>query len=657
MRRPFPASIIAGTLLFLGLLTGVHAETITIRSPLPPDQETADRLIINSHYQSDHLGVLQRSGADQPSRPTGTYFLALTLMKRGFFARAARVLEDYLQNNGPDDRWWGEALKNYIDLSRILPGLTVPVPETVDTGIPDDAAVRLAAYLLEEGQTKRAGDLLAFRREAALPQTSLSILTEAKWSVVSNSREDSVSVLQSYRSSETSGITDLIYLIRGFSHLELKDHEGARHSFLTLPPSSPFAPEALYGLGWALIRLGDLTGAAVRFQELMESFPYSEISRQAAVDLAVIYRDLGLYGNAGEILTREVKRLSDYRQWLRSLTERDFGTGSDLFVLLEAAVDGDVPPEETLARTPSFIRNWIIETAKDRTVTRSTFLIKGVNQMEKDIEKLSRMHGKAVDLFRWEIDWLAGESKNITSIKESLERAQERLPSFQAELAAAFENASLKDFASDRVMDLLGRVSTLQKKMDVAQADISKIGAFSTVIERIRSASPASTEEERQLNIIRENAYRGLIDSRQRLTGIRSEIKGIEGKIWLLVKGEAVRYESNIRSRVIGEMMTLQRLMHKLNRALELLRDRRQRLSEAEREVDTTIGRLQSPLVRDLDDVRSSLFHQRTARILELADQKAAELDRAEALALYTAADIEIQRMDEVLKAMQEVVP
>ena len=656
MKKPLIAALLGFLFLCIGLQDQTRAESLSFRTPLPPDQEAVDRLIINSHFNYDHLGVIGKSTDGPPPGSAGTYYLAQTLVDSGFFSRSARILGNFLQKHAPEDPWWGESLIRYIALSRMLPDLRVPVPDGMARKIPDEPALHFAAYLLERGDIERSRNILAARREANPPPTSLSVLTEARLETLSNNLDESVKILRSFRSPETSAATDLVYLIKGYSYLESNEPRKARQAFLAIPPSSPFSPDALYGLAWSFIRTGDLTGAAVRFQELLNIFPFSSSSQQAALELAVTYRELGLYRNAAQVLDDEGRRLTEYSQWLRSLTERDLKSGGDLSILLTSAIIGDPPPEDILERTPAFIRSWIIDAVSNRIISRSTWLLRGTDRMKEETARLARHHRDALDRFQWEIDWSTDESREMSSITNSLRSARRRLPSFREDLFAALEKTSLEDFAPERAIDMIGRVSALRRRLKTTQSDISRVREFSSVIEKIRGSSPA-TDKERQLNRIRESAYRGLIGTRERLTGIRSELRAFEGRIWLLVKGEAVRHETDAVERIANEGMNLQRLTDKTRKALEQLSLRGEKLSEAKDEAEKRMDHLETAINSRLDDISLRILSLRNRTALDLAGRKADELDDTRAFVIYTAADIEIQRMDEVLRAMQEAVP
>ncbi len=656
MTRSLTAAILTVALVCPGLVNRTQADSILLRAPLPPDRNLVDRLIITDHFRSDRIGMMRRSEEGQFSGAKGVSYRARSLSETGFFNRAAQILKTYFREAQPEDPLWADSLMLYIDITRVVPGLPVPFSPSLDERIPLRAADRFAAFLLDRGETARAANLIARRRKSGLEPTPLSVMTAAGIEASESGLDQSLSVLQGFRTPETSGATDLVYLMLGFTYLEVQDHRGSRQAFLAIPPDSPFAAEALFGLGWSLIRDDELTGAAVRLQELLDKHPYSPLSRQAALDLALIYRELGLYDNAAQIMKGEIRRIKEFRDWLRSLTGRDLRPGSDFSMILDSVARGESPPLEALNRVPSFIRAWLAEVAADRRIIRMTRLLKAADQMRGEIGKLEGVLRNALMLFDWEARWNDDRTREMGTIENSLQSAQLSLPSSREYLARSLEQASLERFANQRVIEILGRVSTIDRQLGSTQSDVSKVSSFSEVIEKIRDSSP-DTEEGKALYRIRENAYTGLIESREKLTGLRSELKALEGRIWLLVKGEAVRYESRAGERITGQTTDAGRIKEKAGTVLDRLQDREIRLQGAISDVKADLNRMESPIKERLGDIRSRVLSQRTVRILHLAQKTSKNLDEAEALALFTAADIEIKRMDETLKALQEVVP
>jgi hypothetical protein len=188
------------------------------------------------------------------------------------------------------------------------------------------------------------------------------------------------------------------------------------------------------------------------------------------------------------------------------------------------------------------------------------------------------------------------------------------------------------------------------------ETNVEKISGFSPVISSLKELSTI-TGEEKQLNRIRENAYEGLVSSRNSLKDIRSDLKALEGRVWLHAKGEARRTEMNITDRVLGISTRIVRLQEKTRETQNLLTVRLSLLTKSREELNSHLGRLKIVLSKNLSDLESDLRNLQITTLQHVAGEVRAVLEEEEAKAVFSAADIEIMKIENNLRAMQENIP
>ena len=264
------------------------------------------------------------------------------------------------------------------------------------------SALYLGSLLQQEGKGKRALALFQSVKKDGTDHDALAAAALARNYAMINRWGDSASILASFKTVETTAVADLIYLLRGYDYLESGNFKLARSSVLALPPSSPYAPEALHGQSWVLIRRGDLSGAAVRLQELIDNYPDSTAAREGVIDLALCYRELGLFDNATQLLGRESKYLTEVCEWLKSLRVSDFKPGSHLSALLDEAFHGMKPDPEILGKTPGFILQWLIQDARDPQVQWTSTLIDGGSKLLNEAARIEKKGAESVELLKRE---------------------------------------------------------------------------------------------------------------------------------------------------------------------------------------------------------------------------------------------------------------
>jgi len=645
------------SLLFL-ITTGIAPVragiTLDGRRWAPLDQGLLDRLVIGRYMKNDVMDVIRLTSTTRSVGVKALYYRGEALRSLGLFSRAAEAYAGAIAAKSPEEPLWNASLVRYIQLMGSMPGLPPPpVPPDLDGRITDKTALYLGSLLLREGKGKRAIALFESVKKDGTDQSALATAAIAQSYAALNRWEDSASILASFKTTETTPITDLIYLLRGYDYLESGNLKLARSSFLALPPSSPYAPEALHGQSWVLIRRDDLTGAAVRLQELIYNYPDSPAARKGVIDLALCYRELGLYSNAAQLLTRESKHLTEVRVWLGSLQASDFKPGSDLIVLLGDALRGMQPDPEILNKTPGFILQWLIQASRDPQVRWMSTLIEGGEKLLNEAGRLREKSAGSVELLQREIRFTEKQLQETKETRVLLQSALTRLPSFRKDVIQALERNSLKDFAPKEALKLLTRIRASQERLESVTANAGKVRGFYGIIDSIKSSIPASGEEE-QINRIRKNAYEGLVSSRSSLRRIRSSLQALEGRVWLIAKGEAMNFERESSSRVSREMSLISLLRRKNEKAVSLLLERRDRLLQARDDLNHRIKQMGTATMERISTFLSRTAALRDSRLLEIAESSKSALREADARAVFTAADIEIHRMEKTLQAMRK---
>ena len=446
---------------------------------IPPDQGLLNRLVIGRYMQHDNLDVLRLTSGETPPGIKALYYRGETLRSLGLFSSAAEAFAGAIATKSPDEPLWNASLVRYIQLLRSIPGLKTPVlPPTLDSKITGKAALYLGSLLQQEGKGKRALALFQSVKKDGTDHDALAAAALARNYAMINRWGDSASILASFKTVETTPVADLIYLLRGYDYLESGNFKLARSSLLALPPSSPYAPEALHGQSWVLIRRGDLSGAAVRLQELIDNYPDSTAAREGVIDLALCYRELGLFDNATQLLGRESKYLTEVCEWLKSLRVSDFKPGSHLSALLDEAFHGMKPDPEILGKTPGFILQWLIQAARDPQVQWTSTLIDGGGKLLNEAARIEKKGAESVELLKRETRFTEKQIQKAMETRGLLKSALVRLPSFREEVIQSLEKNSLEEFAPKEAFILLRRIHDAQKRLEsVVTAGAGKVRA------------------------------------------------------------------------------------------------------------------------------------------------------------------------------------
>jgi tetratricopeptide (TPR) repeat protein len=109
-------------------------------------------------------------------------------------------------------------------------------------------------------------------------------------------------------------------LILGFLLMERGRFQEARTVFASIPKSSPFYPDVLFGEGWADFNAGRYSEALPPFQELFQTFPDHAYALEGLIPIGGSYQKLGAfakslqsYGEALEVYGRKEKEIGELR--------------------------------------------------------------------------------------------------------------------------------------------------------------------------------------------------------------------------------------------------------------------------------------------------------------------------------------------------------
>ncbi|UCG38035.1 MAG: tetratricopeptide repeat protein, partial [bacterium] len=603
----------------------------------------------------DPLRAAGLTGPDEEDHPLYLYLKGAALRELGLYGAAAGILEKALRDETAGTPLWQKALVDYVSLL----DFTEDRPEIHHTGIPDDltgeASLALAAYRIRQGELSPALELLdgslardsTTRIQAAITAASLRAAT-GNW-------DSSLERLGSVTTGETSAMTDLLYLVRGYALLQSGQPGRARESFLTVPPSSPFAPEALFGHAWSLIRSGDLEGAVLRLEELSDTHRRSSVIWESTLDLALCYRELGLYDLAGQMLEQHLHRIREATAWFTALRETELGPGSNLVLLVEHLIRPPARLDLDGSGIPDLAWSRIGEFSTDPIVRHSTALLRGIELVLSSTSALSRRLEGDLSLVQEQIRLTDHEILLNRARMARMQDIRGRLVAIDDGMRRALQDSSLDRFGTQSSVATLSRIGRLKGRLDLIINSAGKADAFSELINSLEG-SVTVTELEAQLNLVRKQAYLDLVSSRRTLKHIRSALTGLEGQLWLSLKGHAVRLEQLTSGRVASGNNLVDRVLAGCTQAESLLIRRRGDLDDLAGRITAALDRLDAPLKARLDTLADGVALVRSRRLMALSAASADELHEMEARTLYTAADIEISRMEDTVRVLREAL-
>ncbi len=114
-------------------------------------------------------------------------------------------------------------------------------------------------------------------------------------------------------------------LILGLLVVELGRFQEARTVLSSIPTTSPFYPDALFGEGWADFNAGRYSEALPLFQELFEMFPDHPYALEGLITIGGSYQRLGavakslqIYGEALEVYGRKEKEIREFQTLIQN---------------------------------------------------------------------------------------------------------------------------------------------------------------------------------------------------------------------------------------------------------------------------------------------------------------------------------------------------
>jgi tetratricopeptide (TPR) repeat protein len=582
--------------------------------------------------------------------------LGIALKSLGQFNQAGRSFLEALELSRPASRLWQMALREYISVSPHMPEATMPDISGVPlTSLDERTLLHLTGFIAASGDREVASKLLSDRKIKDPELRILSAITAASLTAPTVGWKISARKVSGIRPDETSPLTDLLYLARGYHKLQAGKPGAARDAFLAVPPVSPYAPESLFGHAWSLIRQDDIQGAAVRLEELVDLHPDSHAALDGALDLALCYRELGLHDRAGALLDRQVKRLREVRNWLMSLREKDLLGDRGLILLLEQLIDGRQVEPDLLSRTPAFARYWLKEVSSDPYIIQTTALLGGAGIVAGKAGELEQRFQADSALVRKELDWTDDDLARNRTRTSRLEEIRSRLPALKKEMGRSLQSSSLSHFGSESSAILLTKIEALTERLSIMENSVKKAEGFSSLIQNLSDAVTSSLEEG-QLNRVRQQAYSGLIASRRNLRYYRESLVRSQGQIWLALKNEAIRLEKRTSLRTTSSRTRTGQVLAETTKTRRLLEERREKLEELASGLKEGRSRLSGAFPARINQLSDRIASMRAKRLLVLASAKGQELREAEALTLYTAADIEISKIESTVQALQEAV-
>lgn len=622
----------------------------------PTDTVLRDRLATAYLVRGEPIEVNAILPDNEKASATDHYNAGMALSLMGRFIQASEAFHRAILNGEPGSETRLRAVEQFIRMSYYNPGLDLPPLENDELRtLQPELALALSGYLADRDDREGALSILEATNFRDAEGKVISGILMANHLAAKDGWDASTRLIGRVKGNVNSTLVDLLYLTRGYHYLQGGQPGRARSSFLAISPSSPYSSEALLGKAWSLIRTDDLQGATIVLEELVDLHRYSRAAGDGVLDLALTYRELGLYDKAGTILDHHLRRLQEVKNWLLELRDKDLQTGRDIVVLLERTIDGSVPNRKLLLQTPFFVRQWVEDISVDPYLRHATALLRGIGLAEDKAARLGERFDRDGDLVRNEISWVKYDISRTRGTVARLEEIRNSLLSIKDDMGATLQSRSLARFASEKAMMLISRTGDLQERLSLMENSVSKAEGFKSLIGRL-SESVTASKKENQLNEIRKQAYEGLISSRLTLRNLRNTLTAMEGQLWLEVKGGAIHLEKKTSLRVTSGRMRAGQALANTSKSIRILTSRQLALEELEhlllkrrRDLDTTFP-------ERLQILRERIDAMRSARLLTLAAHAAQEIREAEARALYTSADIEISRMESTVRSLQEAV-
>lgn len=622
----------------------------------PTDTVLRDRLATAYLVRGEPIEVNAILPDNEKASATDHYNAGMALSLMGRFIQASEAFHRAILNGEPGSETRLRAVEQFIRMSYYNPGLDLPPLENDELRtLQPELALALSGYLADRDDREGALSILEATNFRDAEGKVISGILMANHLAAKDGWDASTRLIGRVKGNVNSTLVDLLYLTRGYHYLQGGQPGRARSSFLAISPSSPYSSEALLGKAWSLIRTDDLQGATIVLEELVDLHRYSRAAGDGVLDLALTYRELGLYDKAGTILDHHLRRLQEVKNWLLELRDKDLQTGRDIVVLLERTIDGSVPNRKLLLQTPFFVRQWVEDISVDPYLRHATALLRGIGLAEDKAARLGERFDRDGDLVRNEISWVKYDISRTRGTVARLEEIRNSLLSIKDDMGATLQSRSLARFASEKAMMLISRTGDLQERLSLMENSVSKAEGFKSLIGRL-SESVTASRKENQLNEIRKQAYEGLISSRLTLRNLRNTLTAMEGQLWLEVKGGAIHLEKKTSLRVTSGRMRAGQALANTSKSIRILTSRQLALEELEhlllkrrRDLDTTFP-------ERLQILRERIDAMRSARLLTLAAHAAQEIREAEARALYTSADIEISRMESTVRSLQEAV-
>jgi tetratricopeptide (TPR) repeat protein len=623
----------------------------------PADTRLRDRIATAHLVNGQPHEVNALFPSDGEASAMDHYNVGAALSLTGRFIRASEAFHRAILESEPGSETRFRSIRQFIDVSGFNQDLDLPplTNEELRTLRPD-LSLALSGYLADRNDQEGALAILEETTFRDAERKMISGILTASHLAAKDRWDDSTRLMGKIKVNETSTLVDLLYLTRGYHYLQGGQPDRAKNSFLAISPSSPYSSEALLGKAWSLIRMDDLPGATIALEELLDLHRYSRAARDGVLDLALSYRELGLYDSADKVLGNHLIRLGEVRNWLLGLLEKDLQAGRDIVILLEQAIYGSVPDRDLLLKQPFFVRQWIMDTSLDPHVRHTSALLKGLTLAGEKVAKLRKRLDRDGGLVRREIDWVKHDISRTRVTMGRLEEIRKRLESINKDMSSTLQTRSLEEFADEKAMMLILRTGKLKERLSNMEKSVSKADGFTSLIGRL-SESKADSREEDQLNLIRKQAYDGLISSRLTLRSLKNSLTALEGQLWLEVKGSAIQLEKKTSLRVTSGRTRAGQMLADMSKTLRILTSRQLALEELGRLLVKRKSGLDTYFPEQLKSLREKIDAMRAARLLTLAVQAAGELREAEARTLYTSADIEISRMESTIRSLQEALP
>jgi tetratricopeptide (TPR) repeat protein len=390
--------------------------------------------------------------------------------------------------------------------------------------------------------------------------------------------------LHSHGDPVLQAFTEKSRLILGFLLMERGRYQEARTAFASIPKSSPFYPDVLFGEGWADFNGGRYSEALTPFQKLFQTFPDHAYALEGLIPIGRSYQKLGAfakslqsYGEALEIYGRKEKEIGELRGLIQ---DRD-----RLAVWLSPSED---PQEDRLI---PFLDDELLRYRIGRYREVSS-LVAYLDRKLADMGVFQIMVDHREEVFQGHLPTLRRFLDD-----DPVKALQEKGRLLQARLERAIQKEEVEDLATSREREEFDQLTRAQSEGRDLQTTIGKSRGVSPDLEAMKKELGAAN---RRLALVRgELLWRVITEAPGRIDDLRRSSRRL---------GEDLEALSERRARLTASIPSLEgeieRFRQRIHSAHQALLEKKETALELQRRL---LPPLQALLLQALDKKRGRI--------------------------------------------------